>query len=214
MIDSTNLCYLGGMGQPPRALSLFSGAGGLDLGVEAAGYDVVYAVENDATAVRTLNENRERWFPALAPVTPLDITALDPAAVMHNLGIAPGDLNLLVGGPPCVAFSKSGFHLEYKREGRDPKADLLGDYLKFLDALRPQAYLIENVFGLAYRNKSAGFFDALRKGIERLGYSFTFRCAERRRLWRTPEPTAALHDRSAETEGSWRCHRETHWGTA
>ena len=57
---------------------------------------------------------------------------------MPDLGIAPGEIDLLVGGPPCVAFSKSGFHLEYKREGRDPKAGLLGDYLRFLDALRPR----------------------------------------------------------------------------
>ena len=90
-----------------RALSLFSGAGGLDLGVEAAGYDVAYAVENDATAVTTLNANRKRWFPQLAEVTPLDITALDPKAVMRDLGLGAGDLDLLVGGPPCVAVHAS-----------------------------------------------------------------------------------------------------------
>jgi DNA (cytosine-5)-methyltransferase 1 len=163
-----------GASLPLRAVSLFAGAGGLDLGVEAAGYNVVHAVENDATAVATLNLNRERWFPALEEVVPLDIATLDPAEVMAGLALQPGELDLLVGGPPCVAFSKSGFHLEYKREGRDPRAGLLGDYLRFLAALRPPAFLIENVFGLAYRNQSAAFFKSLVAGIRELGYSVTY----------------------------------------
>jgi DNA (cytosine-5)-methyltransferase 1 len=70
-----------------------------------------------------------------------------------------------------VAFSKSGFHLEYKRLGKDSRAGLLGDYLRFLEAMRPKAFLMENVFGLAYRNQSAEFFDNLRSGIAGLGYS-------------------------------------------
>jgi DNA (cytosine-5)-methyltransferase 1 len=157
-----------------RAFSLFTGAGGLDLGVEGAGYSVISAIENDPTAVHTLNLNRERFFPALPEVEPMDITQLDPQAVMRDLGIGPGEVDLLVGGPPCVAFSKSGFHLDYKREGRDPRAGLLGDYLRFLEAIRPEAYLLENVFGLAYRNQSAPFFDALIEGIRSLGYSVTY----------------------------------------
>ncbi len=159
-----------------KALSLFAGAGGLDLGVEKAGYSVIYAVENDPRAVETLNMNRARFFRGLRrKVEPLDVTTLDPEQVMADLGIALGDLDLLVGGPPCVAFSKSGFHLEYKREGRDPRAGLLRDYLRFLDVTRPNAYLMENVFGLAYRNQSAPFFDALHHGIVSLGYSFSYR---------------------------------------
>jgi len=157
-----------------NAISLFSGAGGLDLGVEQAGYDVVYAIEHDPIAVATLNLNRARWFPELAEVEPLDITQLDPLAIMADLELEAGDIDLLVGGPPCVAFSKSGFHLDYKRQGRDPRAGLLGDYLRFLDALRPAAFLLENVFGLAYRNQSAPFFEALKAGIRELGYSLTY----------------------------------------
>jgi C-5 cytosine-specific DNA methylase/Bacterial regulatory proteins, gntR family len=62
------------------AVSLFSGAGGPDLGVERAGYSVVYAVENDPIAVATLNSNRERLYPELGEVSPLDITKLEGAA--------------------------------------------------------------------------------------------------------------------------------------
>jgi DNA (cytosine-5)-methyltransferase 1 len=161
-------------GNALHAFSLFTGAGGLDLGVEAAGYNVVFAIENDPVAVETLNLNRERFFPSLPEVDPLDITQLDPKAVMDEAGIEKGEIDLLVGGPPCVAFSKSGFHLDYKRQGRDPKAGLLGDYLRFLETIRPKAYLMENVFGLAYRNQSAPFFNALVDGIRALGYSVTY----------------------------------------
>jgi DNA (cytosine-5)-methyltransferase 1 len=161
-------------GQQLRAFSLFTGAGGLDLGVEAAGFEVAYAVENEPVAVATLNLNRESWYPTLPEVEPLDITKLVPTAVMDECELVRGDIDLLVGGPPCVAFSKSGFHLEYKREGRDPRAGLLGDYLRFLEALRPAAYLIENVYGLAYRNQSAPFFKALVNGVRELGYSVSY----------------------------------------
>jgi DNA (cytosine-5)-methyltransferase 1 len=157
-----------------RAVSLFAGAGGLDLGVERAGYSVIHAVENDATAVATMNRNRARFFPTLAEVEPLDITTLDPLAVMTELGVVAGDIDLLVGGPPCVAFSKSGFHLEYKRQGRDSRAGLLNDYLRFLEAFQPKAFLMENVFGLAYRNQSSPFFDALREGVRDAGYSVSY----------------------------------------
>lgn len=158
----------------PLAFSLFSGAGGLDLGVEAAGYRVVGAIENDSDAVATLNANRQIHFPELPPVAPVDITQLDPRRLMRRLSLRRGDIDLLVGGPPCVAFSKSGFHLEYKREGRDPKAQLLLDYLRFLEALRPKAFLMENVFGLAYNNQSGPIFKSFVAAIQAFGYSLSF----------------------------------------
>jgi DNA (cytosine-5)-methyltransferase 1 len=161
-------------GQRPIAIDLFAGAGGISLGVEQAGYRTVFAIDNDPVAVATLNQNREAFFPELPPTEPIDITQVDPNAIMRRVGIGRGDLDLLVGGPPCVAFSKSGFHLEYKREGKDSRASLLDDYLRFLEATRPKAYMMENVFGLAYRNHSAPFFDRLTSGIRDLGYSLTY----------------------------------------
>jgi len=154
-------------------VSLFAGAGGLDLGFEEAGYSLVYAVEKEQVALETLELNRDRYFPNLSSLRPLDITHLDPKQVMLELGALSGEVDLLLGGPPCVAFSKSGFHLEYKRQGRDPRAGLLWDYLRFLDVMRPRSFLMENVFGLAYRNQSSSFFRGLRDGIRRLGYSLS-----------------------------------------
>ena len=122
--------------------------------MERAGYKIVCAVENDPDAVETLNANRTRFFPGLPKVEPRDLTELDPKKVMREVGVGRREVNLLVGGPPCVAFSKSGFHLEYKRKGVDPRASLLDDYLRFVEALQPTAFLMENVVALAYRNQS------------------------------------------------------------
>jgi DNA (cytosine-5)-methyltransferase 1 len=156
------------------ALSLFAGAGGLDLGVEEAGFTVLGAIENDPTAVATLNLNRGQYFPRLGHVEPTDITTADPCVIARDLGVGAGEIDLLVGGPPCVAFSKSGFHLEYKRQGQDSKAALLDDYLRFLKWFRPKAFLMENVYGLAYQNQSAAWFNRLRAGIASLGYGMSW----------------------------------------
>lgn len=153
------------------AVELFAGAGGLMLGIEAAGYRTRLAVESQPVAVATLNLNRHSSFPELGEVGALDITEADPRRLLGEVGLQPGETALLAGGPPCVAFSKSGFHLEYKRLGRDPNAALLEHYLRFVSVVQPSAFLMENVPGLAYRNQSAPFFDALVGGLRGLGYS-------------------------------------------
>ncbi len=196
----------------PLAFSLFAGAGGLDLGVESAGYRVVRAIEHDSIAVETLNRNRERSFPKLGQVVASDITQLDPTAVMKELGIKSGDIDLLVGGPPCVAFSKSGFHLEYKRQGRDPRSSLLDDYVRFLRALQPSAFLMENVFGLAYQNQSRAFFERLRTGIEGEGYSFSYAILNAAD-YGVPQNRQRLFVIGARDGRELELPAPTHWGT-
>jgi DNA (cytosine-5)-methyltransferase 1 len=99
------------------AISLFSGAGGLDLGVERAGFSTVAAVEWDEDAANSLEKNAHQHFPHLREVLRAD---LYPLATGRGTGITTKDLltaagigrsrpELLIGGPPCVAFSKSGF---------------------------------------------------------------------------------------------------------
>src|SRR4051812_20445540 len=99
-----------------RAISLFSGAGGLDLGCEEAGFRTIAAVESDSTAVETLLANRARYFPELRPdaVFP-DVIGIDAQALLERAGVARGEAALVHGGPPCTPFSKSGYWLEYKR---------------------------------------------------------------------------------------------------
>jgi DNA (cytosine-5)-methyltransferase 1 len=110
------------------AISLFSGAGGLDLGVERAGYRALAAVEYDADAAATLGANF-----ADTQVLERDIRTVDTVELLEAAGLGAGEADLLVGGPPCTPFSKSGNWLEYKRSGKDANADLLDHYLRILD---------------------------------------------------------------------------------
>jgi DNA (cytosine-5)-methyltransferase 1 len=154
------------------AVSLFTGAGGLDLGCEAAGFRTMAAVEIDATARATLLANRDRFFPTLDDDAILDdITDLYVDELVERAGVETGELDLLHGGPPCTPFSKSGYWLEYKRKGADPKASLLNEYVRVLAGARPKAFLMENVYGLAYRNQNRPVLERFLTGARDAGYA-------------------------------------------
>ena len=104
-----------------------------------------------------------------------DIRQFSTETILEAGGLAPGEAELLVGGPPCTPFSKSGYWLEYKRAGRDPEASLLDHYLRVLDEARPRTFLLENVFGLAYKNHNAPWFEKLVKTCRHLGYRVAHR---------------------------------------
>jgi DNA (cytosine-5)-methyltransferase 1 len=154
------------------AISLFSGAGGLDLGCEAAGFRTVAAVESNATARNTLLVNRDRFFPDLHEAGLFeDITTLDPEKILEFAGLEVGETSLLHGGPPCTPFSKSGYWLEYKRAGADPRASLLDNFVEVLRGVRPKAFLMENVYGLAYRNQNRPVLERFLAGARGAGYA-------------------------------------------
>jgi len=156
-----------------RSISLFTGAGGLDLGCEAAGFTTVAAVENSSTAQSTLLANRDAWFPGLEQhVVFSDVVELDPQELLSAARLSSGEATLVHGGPPCTPFSKSGYWLAYKRAGEDPKASLLDNYVDVVAAAQPSAYIMENVYGLAYRNQNRAVFDRFIRRIDAAGYSF------------------------------------------
>lgn len=149
------------MKQKLKAVSLFTGVGGLDLGFEAAGcYETRVALDFDPTACRTIRLNRD-W-----PVLEGPITKISSVAILAAARLEPGEADILIGGPPCQPFSKSGYwaHGDSRRLA-DPRADTLTEYLRVLRDARPRAFLLENVPGLAYRGKSEGI-DALQAGIK------------------------------------------------
>ena len=147
------------------AISLFSGAGGLDLGVERAGYRVLAALESDADAAATLRANFRDTH-----VLERDVRTVDTSELLEAAGLRAGEADLLIGGPPCTPFSKSGNWLEYKRTGKDANADLLDHYLRILSEAKPRTFLLENVFGLAYRNHNAFWLKRLLATFRELGY--------------------------------------------
>ncbi len=153
----------------PVAISLFSGAGGLDLGAEDAGVDVRAAVEWDRDSALTMEKN----FPTLAsPVIQQDIVETSTAEILRAAGLRKGRRpDLLIGGPPCTPFSKSGYWLEYKRAGRDPGASLLQEYTRVLREARPKTFVLENVYALTFDNRaSRPALNRLLREIDEAGY--------------------------------------------
>jgi len=133
------------------AISLFTGAGGLDLGFEAAGFEAAVAVEMDTRCVETLRTNRD-W-----PVIARDIGNVSTQELLATSGLAVGEADVLIGGPPCQPFSKSGFWATGEaRRLDDPRATTIDHYLRVLEEARPRAFLLENVEGLGFRGKDEG----------------------------------------------------------
>lgn len=136
------------------SLSLYSGAGGLDVGLEAAGFSNSLCVEIDACCKETLARNRPLWKQA----SPGDIHKINFDTLLEQAGLSyKGELDLLSGGPPCQPFSKSGYWVNGDaRRLDDPRASTLDAYLKVIDYALPKAFLLENVKGLAYKDKDEG----------------------------------------------------------
>lgn len=167
------------------AISLFSGAGGLDLGIEAAGFRTAVAVEWDEDAADTMEKNAGVYFTGLQEVLRADllplVTRADAGTTTRDILRAGGFQArerpaLLVGGPPCVAFSKSGFWLDWKRDGVDPAASLLQAYTRVLAEARPRHFILENVYALTFNNRaSRPAFERLLREIDGAGYRFVWR---------------------------------------
>lgn len=162
-------------------VSLFSGAGGLDLGVEqvchdpaladrrGGVYEVAVATDFDASALSTLAANMPRTR-ALC----VDIRELASKELVRETNLERGEVGLVVGGPPCTPFSKSGFWLAEKRESRDPNASLLDDFVRVVSDLKPDGVVFENVQSLAYKLHRVQFTRLL-AGLENAGYSVGWR---------------------------------------
>lgn len=145
-----------------KVISLFTGVGGLDFGFEAAGFRTAVAVEMDATCCRTLRLNR-RW-----PVIEGDIHDVTSRELLKTAKLKQGQADVLIGGPPCQPFSKSGYWARGDAlRLDDPRADTLTAYLRVLRDAQPKAFLIENVTGLAYKGKSEGL-DRILAGVEQI----------------------------------------------
>jgi DNA (cytosine-5)-methyltransferase 1 len=119
-------------------VSLFSGAMGLDLGLEMAGFRTTVCVENDPEAISTINLNRPN-LPVLG-----DITAVSGDDIRRAGKFGESEIALVAGGPPCQAFSVFG-----KRGGiEDARGRLIFHYVRIIDELRPHTFIMENVRGL------------------------------------------------------------------
>lgn len=135
----------------PSVISLYSGAGGLDYGFESAGFRTAVALELNSDSCETLRRNR-RWN-----VIERSIFDVPSAELLETAGLKKGDADVLVGGPPCQPFSKSGYWAKGDA-GRlgDPRSDTLGAFMRVLEDTLPKTFVLENVEGLAYAKKREG----------------------------------------------------------
>jgi DNA (cytosine-5)-methyltransferase 1 len=150
------------------AISLFSGVGGLDLGAERAGFDVRVAVEFERESAASLRANHFPDDPGR--VIERSIVDVPTSEILQVAGLAVGEAALVVGGPPCTPFSKSGYWLEYKRTGNDPDASLLDEFARVAEEARPRGVLMENVWSLAYKNHNTVPLSRLTGRLEKSGY--------------------------------------------
>ena len=131
----------------PVCMSLFSGCGGLDVRIEAAGFRVAVASDADETCAETYRQNFNGVPYVVGKIGNVSTEDLLAAGNLRR-----GEVDLLVGGPPCPAFSKSRFYRTEKPRALDDPvaAETIGGYLRVLKDVRPRAFLLENVKGLAY----------------------------------------------------------------
>ena len=129
-----------------KVVSLFSGALGLDLGMHNTGrFELKACVEMVPAFCETIRVNQAAGrLPHDLSIIETDIAQLTPQEFMERTGIHPGEIDVLVGGPPCQTFSTAG-----RRKGvEDPRGTLLWDFLRFVEGLKPKFFLMENVRGL------------------------------------------------------------------
>jgi DNA (cytosine-5)-methyltransferase 1 len=162
---------------------LFSGGGGLDLGLEMAGFSTAVTVEWEAYACQTLRRNRDlgvdlgsgrRYLDGCA-VEHADVRDAKVSDLLAKANLAKGEAALLAGGPPCVTFSVAG-----KREGLMAETGrLFEDYARILKGTKPAAFLFENVKGLHNavdeEGTPGGAFRQIRERLAGCGYALTWR---------------------------------------
>jgi len=148
-----------------RAVDLFCGAGGFSLAALRAGFDVVFAVENDPHAVRTYRSNFGERIGLVPKLYAESILDLDPAVLAEN-HFQGSQCDIVLGGPPCQGFST---HRIKDRGVGDPRNTLIHSYFSFVKALKPRTFLMENVPGILWPRHAEALADFY-QAAEEAGY--------------------------------------------
>ena len=142
------------------AISLFSGGGGLDLGVNLAGFKSLFVSDLIPTYVDTIKQN----LPHVKTYTK-DATELTAEEILRLSGAT--DIDLMVAGPPCQSFSILG----QRKALEDPRGKLTIKYFKLIAGVKPKAFIFENVPGILTVNKGQDFKDLFEFAKETTGYT-------------------------------------------
>lgn len=153
-----------------KVLSIFSGGGGIDCGFKKAGYDICFSTDFWQPACDTLEQNQVGRLVKCA-----DIRSVNYAEELASIGLTADDIDILAGGPPCPAYSKSRFYrTEKKRALEDENSFTLYEYFRALEEIRPKVFFFENVFGFVYKPHRAAF-DLLKERADSLGYDISYK---------------------------------------
>ena len=147
----------------PKALTmeLFSGAGGMSHGFRQVGFEIVQAIERDRRAADTYGRNHGRTDLIVS-----DVCEVDPLAIVHRIGLRPGELTAIIGGPPCQGFSESN---RRTRTLENPQNALYRQFFRYIALLRPQWFVLENVAGIRTLAKGT-ILEAIVDEGRKLGY--------------------------------------------
>ena len=169
-------------GGKPTVVSLFSGGGGLDLGLELAGFESRAAVELEPYACQTLRANKAKAVQLPSGQTYLgeceilerDVRGVSGRELLRAARLRRGEATLLAGGPPCVTFSVAG-----RREGLAAETGrLFEEYVRLLRAVRPAGLVYENVKGLLTAPDETGVrggaFARVYQALEAEGYALSW----------------------------------------
>lgn len=139
-----------------KVVSLFSGGGGLDLGFKAAGFKIIWAIDNNQNAVNTYKANIGEH------IICEDINKIDVKDIPHA--------DIVIGGPPCQSFSLAG-----NRNADDDRGKLVWTYISIIKEIKPKAFLFENVTGLLSAKNAKGekVIDLLKTAFREIGYTIT-----------------------------------------
>ncbi|MBI5437947.1 MAG: DNA cytosine methyltransferase [Nitrosomonadales bacterium] len=153
-----------------KSISLFSGAGGMDIGIRNAGFNVLAEIEFDEHCAATLQAAVERDN-TKTKVIHADIKTINPSVLMSEIGLEAGELDLLFGGPPCQSFSLAGKQLGLC----DKRGPLLFEIIRFAEIVQPKVILLEQVKGLlsskGENNRRGEVFETFLTKLENIGYT-------------------------------------------
>lgn len=147
-----------------KAISLFAGAGGCSLGFKNAGIDVLAAFENAEPAIASYNANFGDGL-----CRNVNLGSCDFLQLRDRLGLRHGELDLIIGGPPCQGFTTAG-----ARFWDDPRNKLIQNYAQALEAFYPRWFMMENVEGMLTTAAGAYVVECVKKMIS-LGYTVSLK---------------------------------------
>lgn len=152
-----------------HAISLFSGCGGLDIGTQLAGVKVISSLDFDKDAVATLKANP---FFAHTCHRHEDIRNVKASDYSEVLRVNNPEKLILVGGPPCQPFSKAGYWKTLsQRLGPEDPRNMIGAYLKLIDEIRPDGFILENVESILHPHNIQAILD-LQETLDEMGYNY------------------------------------------